>query len=108
VSQPSPLTEISSQDLEGAAALTGIVNSRIFPHYDNIKSEWREQRKSLFFQVASSSVWLLHYILKNLMVLRLVAQSFRFKILIGCLGYDKSTSSDITSTNTTSTVNIEM
>jgi prophage tail gpP-like protein len=30
VSQPSPLTEISSQDLEGETVLTGITNSRTF------------------------------------------------------------------------------
>jgi hypothetical protein len=67
VSQPSPLTEISSQDLEGVAALIGIVNSRTFSHYGNIKSGWREQRKSSLSQVASSSMWLLHCILKNFM-----------------------------------------
>jgi hypothetical protein len=32
VSQPSPLTEISSRDLEGEAVLTGTVNSRTFPN----------------------------------------------------------------------------
>jgi hypothetical protein len=30
VSQPSPLTEISSRDLEGKAVLTGIANSCTF------------------------------------------------------------------------------
>jgi hypothetical protein len=30
MSQPSPLTEISSRDLEGEAILTGIANSRTF------------------------------------------------------------------------------
>jgi hypothetical protein len=39
-SQPSPVTEISSRDLEGAAALTGIVNSHTFSHYGNTKSGW--------------------------------------------------------------------
>jgi hypothetical protein len=72
VSQPSPLIGISSRDLEGAMALTGIVNSHTFPHYGNTKYRWREQRKSSLSQGASSSVWLLHYILKNLIVLRVM------------------------------------
>jgi hypothetical protein len=72
VSQPSPLTEISSRDLEGVAALTETVNNCTIPHYGKMKSEWREQRKSSLFHVASSSEWLLHYILKNLIVLRLM------------------------------------
>jgi hypothetical protein len=46
VSQPSHLTEISSRDMEGVPALTGIANSRIFPHYDKIKSRWWEWTKS--------------------------------------------------------------
>jgi hypothetical protein len=59
VSQASPLTEISSRDLEGAV-LTGTTNNRTFPHYGNMMSEWRERSKSSLSQVASSSVWLFH------------------------------------------------
>jgi hypothetical protein len=76
VSQPSPLIEILTQDLEGVAVLIGTANNRTFPHYGNMKSNWRERRKSSLSQVASSSVWLLHCIMKNLMVLRLVTRSF--------------------------------
>jgi hypothetical protein len=36
VSQPSPLTEISSRDLDGAVVLTGTVNSHTFPQYGNM------------------------------------------------------------------------
>jgi hypothetical protein len=97
-----PLTEISSWDLEGAAALIGIVNSRIFPHYGNTKSKWQERRKSSLSHVASSLVWLLHFILKNLIVLRLMTRSFWSKTLIGCSGYDKSASSGVTLGNTMS------
>jgi hypothetical protein len=71
-----PLTEISSRDLEGATALTGTTNNRPFPHYGKTKSGWREWRKSSLSQVASSSEWLLHCTLKNLIVLRLVTRSF--------------------------------
>jgi hypothetical protein len=42
VSQPSPLTEISTRDLEGETVLTGAANSRTFPHYGNTKPGWRE------------------------------------------------------------------
>jgi hypothetical protein len=54
VSQPSPLTEISSQDLEGVAAPTETMNNYTIPHYGKTKSGWRERRKSLLSQVASS------------------------------------------------------
>jgi hypothetical protein len=76
VSQPSPLTEISPRDLEGVVALTGIGNCHKFPHYGNTKSGWQERRKSSLSQVASSLEWLLHCILKNLIVLCLVTRSF--------------------------------
>jgi hypothetical protein len=46
VSQPSPLTEISSRDLEGVAALMDTVNNYTIPHYGKMKSGWREWRKS--------------------------------------------------------------
>jgi hypothetical protein len=46
VSQPSPLIEISSRDLEGVVALTDIVNNYTIPHYGKTKSECREWRKS--------------------------------------------------------------
>jgi hypothetical protein len=71
-----PLTEISSRDLEGVAALTDTVNNYTIPHYGKAKSRWEEQMKSLLFHVASSSEWLLHCILKNLIVLCLVTRSF--------------------------------
>jgi hypothetical protein len=38
VSQPSPLTEISSQDLEGVAAPTETMNNYTIPHYG--KTVW--------------------------------------------------------------------
>jgi hypothetical protein len=76
VSQPSPLTEISSRDLERVAALIEIVNKNTTPHYNRTKSRWRERRMSSLSQVASSSEWLLHCILKNLIVLRIVTRSF--------------------------------
>jgi hypothetical protein len=71
-----PLTEISSRDLEGAAALTDTVNNYTIPHYGKTKSEWQERRKFSLSQVAASSEWLLHCILKNLIVLCLVTRSF--------------------------------
>jgi hypothetical protein len=71
-----PLIEISTQDLEGETVLTGTMNSRTFPHYGNTKSRWRERRKSTISQITSYSVWLLQWMLKNLMVLCLVARSF--------------------------------
>jgi hypothetical protein len=40
VSQPSSLTEISTQDLEAVAALVGTVNNCTFTHYGKIKSGW--------------------------------------------------------------------
>jgi hypothetical protein len=40
VSQPSPLTEISSRDLDGVVALTDKVNNYTTPHYDKTKSRW--------------------------------------------------------------------
>jgi hypothetical protein len=40
VSQPSPLTEILSRDLEGVAALTDTVNNYAIPHYGKMKSGW--------------------------------------------------------------------
>jgi hypothetical protein len=52
VSQP-PLTEISSRDLEGVAALIDTMNNYTIPHYGKTKSGWREGRKSLLYQVAS-------------------------------------------------------
>jgi hypothetical protein len=52
VSQPSPLTEILTRGLEGEKILTGIVNSHTFPHYSNMKSGWRERRKSSLSQVS--------------------------------------------------------
>jgi hypothetical protein len=67
---------IVTRDLEGAAALTGTMNSRTLPHYGNTKYGCRELRKSSLSQVASSSLRLLHCILKNLILLRLVTQSF--------------------------------
>jgi hypothetical protein len=75
VSQPSPLTEISSRDWEGVAALTDTVNNYTIPHYGKTRSGWQEWRKSSLSQVASSE-WLLHCILKNLIVLHLVTRSF--------------------------------
>jgi hypothetical protein len=90
VSQPSPLIEIWTRDLEGVAVLTGTVNSHTFHHYGNMKSEWWEWRKSSLSRVASSLVWLLHCILKNLMILCLMTRSFWSKFFIGCLGYDRS------------------
>jgi hypothetical protein len=69
----------------------------MFPHYGNTKSGWREWWKSLLFQVAFSSEWWLHCILKNLIVLRLVTQSFWSKNLIECSGYDNSALSGVTS-----------
>jgi hypothetical protein len=53
--------------------------------------------------VTSSMVWLLHWILKNLIVLHLVTRLFWSNILIGCSGYVKSASSGATSGNTTFT-----
>jgi hypothetical protein len=35
-----PLTEISSRDLEGVAALTDTVNNYTIPHYGKTKSGW--------------------------------------------------------------------
>jgi hypothetical protein len=87
----------------GGVVPTWIVNSQTFSHYDNTKSGWPEWRKSLLSQVASSLVWLLHCILKNLIVLRLVTCPFWSKTLIGCSGYDKLASRGVTSSNTTST-----
>jgi hypothetical protein len=40
VLQPSPLTEISTQDLDGVVVLIGTANSCTFPHYGNTKSGW--------------------------------------------------------------------
>jgi hypothetical protein len=102
VSQPTPLTEISTEDLEGETVLTGTMNSHTFPHCGNTKSGWRQWRKSSLSQVASSSVWLLHCIMKNFMGLHLVTQSFWSRTLIGCPGFDKSASSGVTSGNTMS------
>jgi hypothetical protein len=78
------------------------MNNQTISHYGNTKFGWRERRKSSLSPVASFSEWLLHYILKNLIVLCLVTQSFRSKTLIGCSGY-KSASNGVTSGNTTST-----
>jgi hypothetical protein len=75
VSQPSPVIEISSRDSEGAAALTDTVNNYTIPHYGKMKSRWQKWRKSSLSQVASPSEWLLHCILKNLIVLHLVTRS---------------------------------
>ncbi len=103
VSQPSPLIETSSRDLKGVVALTETTNIHIFPYYGNTKSGLREWRKSSLSQVASSSEWSFHCILKNLIVLRLMTRCFWSKTLIRCLGYDKSASSGVTSGNMTST-----
>jgi hypothetical protein len=43
VSQPFPLTEILTQDLKGETTLAVTTSSRTFPHYGNMKSEWRER-----------------------------------------------------------------
>jgi hypothetical protein len=102
VSQPSLQTEILTQDLEGDSTLVGTANSHTFPYYGNTKFGWREWRKSSLSQVASCSVWLFHWTLKNLMVLRLMTWSFWSKTLIGCLGYVKSASSGATCGSTTS------
>jgi hypothetical protein len=77
--------------------------NRTFPHFGNTKSGWRERKMSSLSLVASSSEWLLYYILKNLIVLRLVTWSFWSKTLIGCSGYDKSASNVVTSGNMMST-----
>jgi hypothetical protein len=75
----------------------------MFPQYDNAKPGWREWRKSFLSHIASSSVWLLHWVLKNLIALRLVTCSFWSRILIRCTGYVKLVSSDATLGNATST-----
>jgi hypothetical protein len=84
--------------------LTETVNSRTFPHYGSSKFWRRERRKLSLSHVTSFAVWLLHWILKNLIVLRLVTRLYWSKILIGCSGYVKSASSGVTSSSTTSTV----
>jgi hypothetical protein len=71
-----PLTKISFGDLEGVAALTDTVNNYTIPHYGKTRSGWRERRKSSLSQVASSSEWLLHCIVKNLIVFLLMTRSF--------------------------------
>jgi hypothetical protein len=101
--QSSPVTKVSSRDFNEEGRLIGVANSRTHPNYGKAKSRWRDQRKSSLSQVASSLVWLLHYILKNLIVLFRVTRSFWSKILTGCSGYVKSVSSGATSGNTTST-----
>jgi hypothetical protein len=50
----------------------GTANNQTFPHYGTSKSGWRERRKSSLSHGASSTVWLLHWILTNLIVLHLV------------------------------------
>jgi hypothetical protein len=79
------------------------VNNRTFPHYGSSKSGWREWRNYSLSHVASSTIWLLHWILKNLIMLHLVTWLFWSKTLIGCLEYVKSASSGGTSDNSTST-----
>jgi hypothetical protein len=81
---------------------TGTTNNHTFPHYGKKKPGWWGQRKSSLSHVASSSVWLLHCTLKNLIILHLVTWSFWSKALMGCSGYDKSSLSGVTSGNTTS------
>jgi hypothetical protein len=44
--------------------------------YGKVKSGWRELRNSSLSQVASSSVWLQHCTLKNMIVLHRVTWSF--------------------------------
>jgi hypothetical protein len=98
-----PQTKISSREFNEEGWLTGVANSRTHPVYGKVKSGWHDRRKSSLSPVASSSVWLLHCTLRNLIILRCVTWSFWSKILIGCSGYVKSTSSGATSSNTTST-----
>jgi hypothetical protein len=88
---------------ERSRGSVGKVNNRTFPHYGKTKAGWWEWRKSLLSKVASSSVWLHHCTLKNLIVLLLVTRSLRSKTFMGCSGYDKSASSSVTLGNTTCT-----
>jgi hypothetical protein len=48
----------------------------MFPHYSSSKSGWQEWMKSSLFHVASSTILLLRWILKNLPIFCLVAQLF--------------------------------
>jgi hypothetical protein len=97
--QSSPLTKISSQDFNEEGRLIGVANSHTHPNYGKAKSGWCDRRKSSLSQVASSSVCLLHCILKNLIVLRRVTRSFWSKVLTKCSGYVKSASSGATFSN---------
>jgi hypothetical protein len=98
-----PPSKNLSRDLNEERILIGVANSHTHPNYGKAKSGWRERRNSSLFEVASSSVWLLHCTLKNLIVLRRVTRSFWSKILTRCSGYVKLASSGATSDSTTFT-----
>jgi hypothetical protein len=73
---PPSLKQNPIPRFERRKVLTQTTNSRTFPHCGSSKFGWRDRRKSSLFQVASSSVWLLHCTFENLMVLCRVTRSF--------------------------------
>jgi hypothetical protein len=74
--QPSPLKQNLILRFERRKCSKGTANSRTFPHYGSMKSGWREWRKSSLSHVASSVVWLLHWILKTWLSYALWHDSF--------------------------------